>query len=355
MTVKADGYVTGRTDTLNVFNGLTLTPDPTYGSDVLGNLSPATPLGFLRGGDATGDNQVDIADANMIYSLWNVTPASASYVRAADVNADGVVNSLDLGFVTSNFGNDGYGAAPVFKPTGKGGDNATALVEVEGVEEVEAWWPGRVFEVTARASSMSDVMAYELVLGYDPERVKLLPNEAVVEGNVFANNAKGALFYSNTQPGRVEVASGRIGRDWSASGDAELVTVRFVALTDDPGVIDVLEGQFVNSAYQGTVMRVEKAQALPLAAALHQNFPNPFNPSTEIRFDIPTARTVQLRVYNQLGQTVRTLVDNRMKAGSYRIKWDGKTEAGSSVSSGVYFYSLEAGDYSQIRKMTLVK
>ena len=355
MTVKADGYVSGRTDTLNVFNGLTLTPDPTYGSDVLGNLSPATPLGFLRGGDATGDNQVDIADANLIYSLWNSTPASASYVRAADVNADGVVNSLDLGFVTSNFGNDGYGAAPVFKPTGKGGDNATAMVEVEGVEEVEAWWPGRVFEVTARAASMSDVMAYELVLGYDPERVKLLPNEAVVEGNVFANNAKGALFFSNAQPGRVEVTSGRIGRDWSASGDADLVTVRFVALTDDPGVIDVLEGQFVNSAYQGTVMRVEKAQALPLAAALHQNFPNPFNPSTEIRFDIPTARTVQLRVYNQLGQTVRTLVDNRMKAGSYRIKWNGKTEAGNNVSSGVYFYSLEAGEYSQIRKMTLVK
>ena len=355
MTVKADGYVSGRTDTLNVFNGLTLTPDPTYGSDVLGNLSPATPLGFLRGGDATGDNQVDIADANLIYSLWNVTPASASFMRAADVNADGVVNSLDLGFVTSNFGNDGYGAAPVFKPTGKGGDNATAMVEVEGIEEVEAWWPGRVFEVTARAASMSDVMAYELVLGYDPERVKLLPNEAVVEGNVFANNAKGALFFSNAQPGRVEVTSGRIGRDWSASGDADLVTVRFVALTDDPGVIDVLEGQFVNSAYQGTVMRVEKAQALPLAAALHQNFPNPFNPSTEIRFDIPTARTVQLRVYNQLGQTVRTLVDNRMKAGSYRIKWDGKTEAGNNVSSGVYFYSLEAGEYSQIRKMTLVK
>ena len=128
-------------------------------------------------------------------------------------------------------------------------------------------------------------MAYELVLGYDPERVKLPPNEAVVEGNVFANNAKGALFFSNAQPGRVEVTSGRIGRDWSASGNADLVTVRFVALTDDPGEIDVLEGQFVNSAYQGTVMRVEKAQALPLAAALHQNFPNP-NLSTEIRFDI---------------------------------------------------------------------
>ncbi|MFT5377833.1 MAG: hypothetical protein ACI906_004674, partial [Candidatus Latescibacterota bacterium] len=355
MTVKADGYISGRTDTLNVFNGLTLSPDPTFGSDVLGNLSPATALGALRGGDATGDNQVDIADANLIYSLWNQTPADAGYVRASDINSDGVINSLDLGFVTSNFGNDGYGAPPVFKPTGKGGDNATAQVGIEGVEDVDAWWPGRVFEVTAKATGMSDVMAYELVLGFDPEKVKLLPSQAVVEGNVFANNSRGALFFSNAEPGRVEVASGRIGRDWSASGDAELVTVRFMALSDNPGEIEILGGQLVNSAYLGTVMRVEKAQALPLAAALHQNFPNPFNPSTEIHFDIPTARNVELRIYNQLGQTVRTLVDNRMKAGSYRLKWDGRTEAGHSVSSGVYFYSLEAGDFSQIRKMTLVK
>ena len=141
----------------------------------------------------------------------------------------------------------------------------------------------------------------------------------------------------------------------TAKGDADLVTVRFVTLSDDPGLIEVVSGQLVNSAYQGVDMRVKKAQALPMVMALYQNFPNPFNPSTEIRFDIPTARDVKLRVYNQLGQTVRTLVQTRMKAGSYRINWDGMSEAGHGVSSGIYFYSLEAGDYSQIRKMTLVK
>jgi hypothetical protein len=355
LTVKAPGYVSGRTDTLVVFNGATLVPDPTFSSDILGNLSPQTPLGYLRGGDATGDNQVDIADANLVYSLWNETPGDASFVADADVNADGVINSLDLGFVTTNFGNEGYGAPPVFKATGEDSDNATAKVEVVGVQEVESWWSGRVFEVTAKATGMSDVMAYELVLGYDPDRVKVLPGAAVVEGDVFANNSRGSLFFSRTEPGRVEVASGRVGREWSARGDAELVTVRFMTLTEDPGQIEVLGGQFVNSAYQANTMRVEKAQALPKVAALHQNFPNPFNPSTEIRFDIPNAREVQLRVFNQLGQTVRTLVDSRMKAGTYRIKWDGKTEAGNSISSGVYFYSLEAGEFSQIRKMTLVK
>ena len=356
LTVKADGYVTGRTDTLNLFNGMTLTPDPTFGSDLLGNLSPATSLGFLRGGDATGDNQVDIADANLIFSLWNQTPADADYISAADINADGVINTLDLGFVTSNFGNDGFGAAPVFKRINEAGDNSAASVEVLGVDEVDAWWPGRVFEVTTRVTGMSDVMAYDLSISYDPERVKLVSStQAVVEGDVFADNARGTLFFQRSEPGLVEVTAGRVGREMTASGDADLVTVRFVTLADEPGMIEVVSGQLVNSAYQGVDMRVKRAQALPDIAALHQNFPNPFNPSTEIRFDIPTARTVKLRVFNQLGQTVRTLVESRMKAGSYRIKWDGKTEAGQGVSSGVYFYSLEAGDYSQIRKMTLVK
>ena len=157
------------------------------------------------------------------------------------------------------------------------------------------------------------------------------------------------------QPGRIEIGAGRIGDDWSASGDAELATVRFVALGDDPGPIQIVSGGLVNSAFQGVPLRVNKVEALPQIAQLHPNFPNPFNPSTEIRFAIPTARDVKLRIYNQLGQTIRTLVDNRMKAGNYALKWDGTDNQGLTVASGVYFYSLEAGDFSQIRKMTLLK
>ena len=121
LTVKAPGYVTGRTDTLNLFNGLTQAVEPTFGSDGLGDLSPATPLGFLLGGDATGDNQVDIADANQIFAVWNLTTADSGFVRDADINNDGVINSLDIGFVSTNFNK--FGAPPVFKPV-VGGDNA---------------------------------------------------------------------------------------------------------------------------------------------------------------------------------------------------------------------------------------
>ena len=356
MTVKAKGYVSGRTDTLNLFNGLTSTPDPTFGSDALGNLSPATPLGELRGGDATGDNQIDVSDANRIFALWNLTPSDAGFVRDADVNGDGVVNTLDLGFVSTNFGNDGFGAPPVFKRIRDGGDNSGAIVKLEGIEDVEAWWPGKVFEVKATIAGMSDVAAYGFSLSYDPERVKPLPGTQVVsQGNIFAANPRGALFFHRAEDGVVDVTSGRVGHEWSAQGEAELATIRFQTLTDDPGEIRILSGELGNSDFRGTTMKVQQPKALPKVAALNQNYPNPFNPSTEISFAIPTARDVHLRIYNQLGQEIRTLVDNRVKAGHHSYKWNGKTDHGLKVATGVYFYSLEAGDFSQIRKMTLVK
>ena len=352
LTVKAPGYVTGRTDTLNLFNGLTLPTEPTFGSDGLGDLSPATPLGFLLGGDATGDNQVDIADANLIFAVWNLTTADSGFVRDADINNDGVINSLDIGFVSTNFNR--FGAPPVFKPV-VGGDNAGAIARLEGMGNVEAWWPGKVFEVTASVEGMNDVTAYGMTMTYDPELVRPLEAQTVEQGDIFDENSAGSLFFQRVEPGAIEITGSRIGRGWSARGDADLVTVRFVTLGDEPGVIDIASGQLVNSNYQGVQMQVDRAPALPTIAALHQNYPNPFNPSTEIQFDIPTARDVKLRVYNQLGQTVRTLVDNRMKAGTHNLKWDGADTQGKAVASGVYFYNLEAGQFSQIRKMMLVK
>ena len=125
-----------------------------------------------------------------------------------------------------------------------------------------------------------------------------------------------------------------------------------VYLLEDSTFIEIAQ---IQDWDQTTGLSLYEDETLLQKYTLHQNYPNPFNPSTEIRFDIPTARDVQLRIYNQLGQTVRTLVDNRMKAGTYALEWDGQDQMGRSVASGVYFYNLEAGDFNQIRKMTLVK
>jgi hypothetical protein len=96
-------------------------------------------------------------------------------------------------------------------------------------------------------------------------------------------------------------------------------------------------------------------ETVPEAYALHQNFPNPFNPNTAIRYELPNEGRVVLRVYNILGQEVRTLVNAKQAAGVQTVRWDGRNNLGQAVSSGIYLYRLEAGSYVKTLKMTLLK
>ena len=94
---------------------------------------------------------------------------------------------------------------------------------------------------------------------------------------------------------------------------------------------------------------------LPKSFAVSQNYPNPFNPSTAIKFQVPVASDVRLSVYNILGQRVRTLVNQRMEAGSFEATWDGLNEQGARAASGVYIYRFEAGSYTKVMKMIMMK
>lgn len=89
---------------------------------------------------------------------------------------------------------------------------------------------------------------------------------------------------------------------------------------------------------------------LPMQFALQQNYPNPFNAITEIKYALPKDCLVRLEVYNVVGQRVATLADGKQKAGYKVAKWQA-----SSFSSGIYFYTLRAGDFVQTRKMILLK
>jgi parallel beta-helix repeat protein len=93
----------------------------------------------------------------------------------------------------------------------------------------------------------------------------------------------------------------------------------------------------------------------PEAFTLAQNYPNPFNPTTTIKYALPEDTRVRITIYNLLGRKVRTLVNEYQSAGRRRIVWDSKNDEGNEVASGIYFYQIKAGDFTQSKKMVIPK
>jgi hypothetical protein len=107
--------------------------------------------------------------------------------------------------------------------------------------------------------------------------------------------------------------------------------------------------------FNPTVIMGVSGSVAPTSFVLEQNYPNPFNPQTTIRYSIEKQANVRLRIYNILGQLVNTLVDENKNAGAHNVVWNGKNNFGVQVSSGIYFYRIEAGNFIQSKKMVLLK
>jgi hypothetical protein len=103
-----------------------------------------------------------------------------------------------------------------------------------------------------------------------------------------------------------------------------------------------------------TNVNVSPAEA-PLAYKLGQNFPNPFNPSTVIGFDMREKSFVTIKIFSVSGQLVRTLIDGVKEPGSYSVAWNGRNNRGSAVGSGIYFYKMETKGFSETKKLVLLR
>jgi hypothetical protein len=130
-----------------------------------------------------------------------------------------------------------------------------------------------------------------------------------------------------------------------------------VIKADETTPLAVSEGNLEMQLIIGTpaFLAGETNTAIPVDFALEQNYPNPFNPITNIKFGIPEPGRATLDVFNVLGQKVRTLVDEFLPVGRYVLTWDGCDGDGHEVGSGVYFYRLSYKDFTEQRKMMLLK
>ena len=100
---------------------------------------------------------------------------------------------------------------------------------------------------------------------------------------------------------------------------------------------------------------LENEVSIPTDYVLSQNFPNPFNPTTEIQFQLPEENHVTLTIFNSLGNEIARLIDAHVDAGTHTVQWNAKDVNGIQLPSGIYFYRIQAGNFVQVKKMNLTK
>ncbi len=177
-----------------------------------------------------------------------------------------------------------------------------------------------------------------------------------------ARYADGAVTLRSTFRSDLGVQAVNVYRG-NGSGDLKLVDTVFG--TDGRGFEYADRGVEPGNAYRYQIgitdadgeflSPVEEVKVPKMTASLGQNTPNPFNPTTLISFTLPARERVTVSVYDASGRLVRTLVDDVRGVGSHDVEWDGRDNAGVTVGSGVYFYRLTAGKYTESRKMVMLK
>ncbi len=180
-----------------------------------------------------------------------------------------------------------------------------------------------------------------------------LPTSAVIidpedSNHIYVGNDLGV--YSSTD----------YGQSWQEFKQGLPTAVLVMDLSISPSNRKIRAVTHGNGVYQRTLLEPsgsgkKPSPVLTSTYKLFQNYPNPFNPETKIKFSVPKLSFVTLKVYNSLGQEVRTLIANSYPAGEFSAIWDGKDDSGLPVSTGNFFYKIKAGNFETSKKMTLVR
>ena len=126
-----------------------------------------------------------------------------------------------------------------------------------------------------------------------------------------------------------------------------------VLAIDNDGFIVGSNNDTPNSLVVGTLSI--GSENIPSTFTLHQNYPNPFNPITTVRYELPEDSFVDVKVYDMLGNVVINLVNTNQSSGYKSIQWNATNNTGKPVSAGIYFYTIQAGDFVDTKKMILLK
>ena len=254
--------------------------------------------------DANGDGRDEVYMASLLGAIWVVTaPGDASAITTADIH---LLNNDPEQWLEASIGHSNSGGTDFVVAA----SNASKAVDFE--------------YIGGSGGDVTDPANYQKIT---------LVDSLDIEGLV---------------PGGIRVYGLDVGDDMDGDGKAEIIfsrgstrggqTAPALFLAEEPGSTGITDNQTVPQSFE-----------------LFQNFPNPFNPETQIKFGLPTASRVTLTIYNVLGQKVRTLVNGFLEAKVHTVRWDGRNDRGMQVPSGMYFYRLKAKGFIKTNRMLLIR
>ena len=299
-------------------------------------------------GDADRNGAVEELDATKILE-YRVNPAVIDSVDSihCDVSGNNAVTSFDAGLVLQ------WIVTPVdlrrfpvedflgLKPSLMN-HNAEILVYSEQDLKGESFNGSDNYKIiSVDLKSIDEVFSLDMVFDYDSEFFEFVDYRIPDLTNRFST-------IINDLHGRILVAM--VGsRPIKSDGKV----IEFVLRKNNEGKGEYyFTGFMINEQEMNN--KIEYVST-PSSYILYQNYPNPFNLETEVKFIIPEPCDVLLKIYNLLGEEVRTLINERREKGYFTVKWDGKDSRGLTAASGVYFYRLKAGSFVSTKKMILIK
>jgi hypothetical protein len=335
-----------------------------FSFDAAGNYSAASPAVQRRAtsywlGDVDADGYVrtqDVVTFSSAFGLFDGDPGwnnvcdfgpSDDYSRFGVPVPDDVVDFEDLIILAMNFGN--------VEPLSLDRIVAGKAAAVENLERLVAFeivsaGDGAVSIILKnKAETLKGVRLVVEVVGGELTRVE--------RGSLFAGHSN--LFFGAIRKGAaIDVCAAALGVEAPLNVSGEIARLVIKATGAEAAVVRIKGIDLRNVDNEKTEIAGEgeyETPFVPTATALMQNFPNPFNPSTTLAFDMAQAGHVTIQIYSVSGRLIRTLINERRDAGRHSVEWNGMDASGSSVPSGIYFYRMKASGYEATKKMILVR
>ncbi|MCX6831827.1 MAG: cohesin domain-containing protein [candidate division Zixibacteria bacterium] len=195
---------------------------------------------------------------------------------------------------------------------------------------------------------------------YDPTKLEYV---STVEGKELAASQLPVFFKALTSPKQISVSAAVLGNGSTFDGSGLIATISFRLLGSGKTTVRLTRADIRDKGNRSLVaenIQLPEAETVasvdvPATYEIEQNQPNPFNPETVIKYGLPSATQVSIRIYNVVGQLVKTLVDDYQPAGQHQVVWNGTNENGERMASGIYLYRFATPDYQKTIRMTLLK